>query len=354
LGLDHPPAPLAAYAYVLVEDPGNPSALVAFDVRDASHPREVSWQALPPVRQPITLVPTAHVLIAPQGATLHIFGLNTPARPNPSGSVTLPAGINSVIARGHYAYASLGPSGLEAVDLADPRSPRLLGAVVDPDYDAGAADLDPQTNMIAVIGTSMGGDGSSGVWLVDVGDPAHPEARGSLRVSDKSSPLAVAFGGGRIYATGEVLPEDDFDGSMTAQAMDVIDPTDPEKPKMTGFFAADAPIDAWASPLGVLIRTTEGWTAFMASDALPPSDLGLSGLGSSFAPRSTLPVNGGLTWQGSRVYVATATTSDLTLECYDLGSDMNAVELGATTIQAAAGTTFNKPGTSVTLYSLLR
>jgi hypothetical protein len=107
------------------------------------------------------------------------------------GSVDLPAAGRSLAISGERAIIAAGASGLFIVDVREPASPRLLGQLRGIGF-AFDAVLEGDTAYIAA--------GREGLLVVDVADPAAPRVLGAARQLGFVGSVALASDG-RLYAT---------------------------------------------------------------------------------------------------------------------------------------------------------
>lgn len=124
---------------------------------------------------------------------------------------------------GNYAYVASGNGGLTIINIADPRQPQLVSAQSTPGFarnvyvhPAVIANSEGESNVYAfVVGGSD--DNPSGLWVVDVTDPANPRQIGGYQTSE--SAVDVSIDGRTAY----ILLEDH--GLLT---LDIGDPVSPQ------------------------------------------------------------------------------------------------------------------------------
>src|SRR5439155_14938257 len=100
-----------------------------------------------------------------------------PVTPSILGSVDTPGDAQDLVVKGNLALVADGPSGLQVIDVSNPRAPLMLGSVDTPGAGWGV-DATP-AGLIAVVA-----DGPSGLQIVDTTDPRHPAIIGTLAGGD--------------------------------------------------------------------------------------------------------------------------------------------------------------------------
>jgi hypothetical protein len=190
-----------------------------------------------------------YAYVAAGAAGLQIVNVSNRSNPVIAGSLTLPGNSNDIRIVGNVAYIAGGTAGLQAVDVTNPASPRLLGTLAtganaldlviagNTAYIANASNLviANVTNPAAMIklgtlplaGPIQGVDvdvvrnlavvaaGTTGIYVVDVSNPASPVLRGSLPGGDARD---VAISGNYAFVA-------DYTRSTTS--VDISLPTNP-------------------------------------------------------------------------------------------------------------------------------
>jgi len=102
------------------------------------------------------------------------------------------ANVNHVIVSGSYAYVAEGSSGIQILDVSNPAAPKAVGAL-------------PTTNAtrLAINGSNLYvADNSGGLKVIDVSNPANPQlvANPTLSGSSGAGLERLALAGSRLYA----------------------------------------------------------------------------------------------------------------------------------------------------------
>ena len=118
-----------------------------------------------------------------------------------------------------FRWGQTAPAGtLSLISVADPKRPRILGTL----------NL-PHSNCVALRGTFAyaheGGDGSPGLHIVDVSDPARPWKRGFL-ATGYDAPQAITLHGNFAYLT------------MQSGSPLIVDISNPDAPTLAGQFGS--------------------------------------------------------------------------------------------------------------------
>jgi hypothetical protein len=105
--------------------------------------------------------------------------------PQALSTLTIPGFANGVAVDARHAYIAAGVTGLQVVDVSDPRNPFIVGSV---DTPGNANDVRVVENLVYLA------DGSAGLQIVDVGTPASPVIVGTLDTPGIATDLAVRDG----------------------------------------------------------------------------------------------------------------------------------------------------------------
>ncbi|HPA81843.1 MAG TPA: hypothetical protein PLS95_13575 [Thermoanaerobaculales bacterium] len=141
-------------------------------------------------------------------------------------------------AGGHVYVAQYGD--LSILDVSDPAAPALAGTWEPPSGSIRAGSVDGQ---VAYLATYECG-GTNHIYAVDVSDPAHPMALGSLALDEE--PIAIVSAGHLVYLTTD--PE-----------LVVIDASNPSAPAVVGSYSAAS------ANLGLI--AVAGTTAYVADSS---------------------------------------------------------------------------------------
>jgi hypothetical protein len=148
------------------------------------------------------------------------------------GSVETPGNACAVTVAGNTAYVADGSGGLQVIDISNPASPQVIGAVDTPDSAYG----------ITVVGsTAYVADRNSGLQVIDISNPASPQIIGAVDTPSKAEGVTVV--GSTAYVADGI------------SGLQVIDITNPATPQIIGS------LDTPGSASGV---TVVGSTAYVA------------------------------------------------------------------------------------------
>ena len=110
------------------------------------------------------------------GPRLVVLDVSNPANPTVVGRTeVLPDIVRGVAVAGNYAYVADGSSGLRIINVSDPAAPSEAGFYDTPGHanDVAVAAGDPQGHTYAYVA-----DGDSGLRIINVTDPATPSEAG--------------------------------------------------------------------------------------------------------------------------------------------------------------------------------
>ncbi len=164
-----------------------------------------------------------HAYVAAQFADspgMRVIDISDPHSPQQVGAYEAEDWWNLLVidAEGDLAYL-IGNGDLSILDVSDPAAPALAGTWEPPSGSIRAGSVDGQ---VAYLATYEYG-GTNHIYVVDVSDPAHPMALGSLSFDE--APRAIASVGHLVYLTTD--PE-----------LVVIDASDPSAPAVVGSYSA--------------------------------------------------------------------------------------------------------------------
>jgi hypothetical protein len=194
-----------------------------------------------------------------------------------AGSWDTPGSARDVAISGDYAYVADGSSGLQVIDITNPASPTLAGSYDTPGYARG----------VAVSGDyAYVADDLSGLQVIDITNPAIPTLAGSCDTPGYA--LGVAISGDYAYVA-------DF-----TSGLQVIDISDPTTPTLEG--SCDTPGDAFGVGIsGDYVYVADFTSGLQAIDISDPTTPALEG--SCDTPGNAL----GVTISGDYAYVADET-----------------------------------------------
>lgn len=181
---------------------------------------------------------------------------------------------------GDRAYLTAWGYGLLIVDISDPRAPVELSRV---EYPFATA-IDVEGDFAYVGRTTEGGE----VLVVDVGNPAQPQVRGSI-VTSKAQRLVVHQG--HVFVADETFGPDGGGG------LRVIDVGNPDLPVLAGFYNDDCP-----SAADLAIDRARAIVYLSCDDGLHVVDVSTPGQPQRLARVDGQPVS--VDVRDDRVYVA--------------------------------------------------
>ncbi|MFH0727363.1 MAG: hypothetical protein V2B19_13625 [Pseudomonadota bacterium] len=147
------------------------------------------------------------------GNTPYLSELSTIFR-NIAGTVDMPGNTFDVTVSGNYAYVTAGESGLQIIDVSNPTSPAIVGAVETPEN--SGVNVAISGNHVYVA------DGSSGLQVIDIGNPANPAIIGAVLTPFFAQTVTVS--GNYAYVADSCS---DFEFSSSLQIIDVSNPANP-------------------------------------------------------------------------------------------------------------------------------
>jgi hypothetical protein len=224
---------------------GSGSAFRAVDVTDPQLPTVIGELVVDDTVSSFA-VHLNHAYVAAQfadSAGMRVIDISDPHSPQQVGAYEREDWWNLLVidAEGDLAYL-VGNGDLSILDVSDPAAPALAGSWEPASGSIQAGSVDGQ---VAYLATYEYG-GTNHIYAVDVSDPAHPMALGSLSFDE--APRAVASVGPFVYLTTD--PE-----------LVVIDASNPSAPVVVGSYSPSAP----PSPeFGALAVT--GTTAYVANN----------------------------------------------------------------------------------------
>jgi hypothetical protein len=193
------------YAYVTQGESG----LAVIDVSNPQAPR-IAGTVSTPSRAVGVAVSGAHVYVGDSGSGLVVVDVTVPESPQVVGSAATPGSAGDVSVSDTCAYVCYGPAGgLAMIDVSDPRFPRLIGQVGLTDIESMGAKGVALAGTIACVGTGL-----TGLQLIDVTNPRTASVLGEVDIS--GSGLAIAGAHAYVADYGDGL-----------QVVDIGDPTDP-------------------------------------------------------------------------------------------------------------------------------
>jgi hypothetical protein len=164
-------------------------------------------------------------------ASLQVFDIGGPAKPNPVGGRDLAMEIGYVAVSGNYAYVS-GRHGsgtnwvaaLDVIDISNPSHPRLVGWCDMEDGSVWRVAVSGNHAYLAGNVYDATGDSRCGLRVIDVSNPAKPQLVGWH--DWEGVPYDVAVSGNHAYLSGW-RPS----GTNGVEALEVIDISTPAQPQ---------------------------------------------------------------------------------------------------------------------------
>jgi hypothetical protein len=238
--------------------------LVACDVSSPGFPRIASKEK-DAAKDPQALVAAAsHLYLADGDNGLTVFDLSTPSKPKQVAHLSdIPA--YGLWLDGPTLHVAAGPRGLAAIDVRDPRAPRVLSA----GFDLNGEDTAPVTptriaglfqysrpnqnvleaprtapRTLAVVGTK-----EAAVWLVDVTEPGLPQVLAPLGPARANRVPVLDVAVATLYELGSeggAIPSDERDYAFVlfeeggARHLLTLDVTDPSQSKFKSSIALNA------------------------------------------------------------------------------------------------------------------
>jgi hypothetical protein len=185
---------------------------------------------------------------------LQVIDISDPKNPGIVGACDTPGSARGVYITGSYAYVSDGGSGLQVIDISDPANPSIVGACDTPGY---------AWRGVYVTGTyAYVADGDSGLQVININDPSNPSIVGSCDTP------GYAHG---VYVTGSYAYV--ADGGTWLQAIEI---SDPSNPSIVG--ACDTPFYAYDVYItGPYAYVADGDSGLHVIEINNPENLGIVG-----------------------------------------------------------------------------
>jgi hypothetical protein len=198
--------------------------------------------------------------VADYSSGLQIIDISDPRAPTILASIDTPGYARSVTlsADGTKAYVADESSGLQIIDISDPSAPTILASVYTPGY-ARSVTLSADGTKAYVPG------GYSGLQIIDIGDPNTPTILASIDTSGYAVDVALSADGTKAYVA------DDISG------LQIIDISDPSTPTILA--SVDTSGYAWSvtlSPDGTKAYVADGKSGLQIidiSDSITPKIL---------------------------------------------------------------------------------
>ncbi len=185
--------------------------------------------------------------------------------------------FNGVAMTGSYAYVACGKTGLNVVNLSNPASPAVVGALLTPGYAWG----------VTVAGSyAYVADGSEGLSVVSLKNPASPASVGWIGISGTVKDVAVVNGLAYLAA---------------GNSLQIVDVSNPAAPVVRGSLAFGYPISVVEvkvqNNIAYLAGSAGGLITVDVSNPSSPKQLGiLAPAGNSSASTLGVVVNGTLAY----------------------------------------------------------
>ncbi len=199
----------------------------------------------------VALAGNGIAVIANGGDGLAVYDVSDPTTPSWLASVPLAGTAVDVAVSGDFVWVALTTGGVQVVDLSDPASPVLRGAV----GTGGPA------SRVILPGGAFGyvADGDGGLAILAVGDPDAPTVMGS--VATPGGAWGVAVSGGLGFVAG------------AEQGLRVVDVNDPRAPQEIGAYdmVAGQAFSVAVEP-GDFACVADGTLGFLTVDISDPAN----------------------------------------------------------------------------------
>ena len=198
-------------AHVADHDAG----LHEFDISDISNPVEVGFIDGPDHTSCVA-VSGEYAYIAEYNnyivSDLWVIDISDPSNPDATGYCHLPGGAwKTIIVLDNYAYVTVRDSGLIIIDVEDPFHPEEVGRL----SNIGRVDKFRIQNDLAYLA-----DRNSGIRIVDISEPTSPEQIGIIQLPDEVMSISLSDNYAIIAAYGE---------NAGLYVLDIEDPDNPEQ-----------------------------------------------------------------------------------------------------------------------------
>ena len=152
---------------------------------------------------------------------LDIIDISTPASPTLVGNYDTSGEASGVTVNGNYAYVADGTDGLDIIDISTPASPSLAG-----NYDTGGLAHKVVVSGDGITTYAYVADGISGLTIVDVTDPTTPTLKGTYNTPGTTLPAGTTYA---VALSGNGTTNYAYlaDGSYGLQVVDVTNPASP-------------------------------------------------------------------------------------------------------------------------------
>ncbi|MDP8287851.1 MAG: T9SS type A sorting domain-containing protein, partial [Candidatus Electryonea clarkiae] len=236
--------PLGGWVRVVdIESPDNP---VIVGVVPVSSPERIA-------------VSGNQVYVATLSDGMQVFDISDPENPANMGEYDSDGAVHKVTMSGDYAYVSDDSLGMRIVDISDPANPEEIGS-----YDTPGS----TRNIFLEDTLAYIADGGSGLRIVDVSDPAEPDEIGFIEVEGYCSNVAVD--GGYAYVTIGQPYREPFE--QVISGMYAIDVSDPASPEMMSFYDAVRSVNGIAISDNYAFLTVFSW-GLVVLDISDPDNL---------------------------------------------------------------------------------
>ena len=155
--------------------------------------------------------------IAHYTSGLQILDVSNPESPGIIGAVDTPGSAWAVALSGDFAYVADDRGGLQVVDVGDPWNPAIVASVAMPGYVRGVCVAGSHAYVAEAFPHRL--------EVIDIADPIHPKLAGGVDMPDGAGDVAVS--GGYAYV------------SVGWSGLQVVDITDPQAPGIVGQAATD-------------------------------------------------------------------------------------------------------------------
>jgi len=262
------------------------------DVSDPAHPQAFGSVAIPGGAVAVAVADQYAYVGGPDG--LHVVRCADPAQPVLTGSVATDGTVARVAIAGVHAFAATGARGLQVVDVADPTAPHITCTI---DTARSAQD-------VAVVGTTVYLACNDyayvplpgcGLFVIDAANPVRPATIGALDLGASAGDLAVAGSTAYVLTAGE---------PPFPSALQVVDLTEPETPRVVGMLGLPAASMLAVTPPYVVLGTNS--PALLVIDVTDPAQPQYAGAVQLSDQPNAIAAAGPYAYVGVGVYITGA------------------------------------------------
>jgi hypothetical protein len=269
------------YAYLAVRWNNGGAGLQVVDIYDPAHPQATGYYETGNVGYGAIAVTGSTVLLGgEQNFSWQVWSIDVsnPGAPTLAGVYNAPYEVHDIVVAGKYAYVALSSSGLRILDIGDPAHPWKAGQVGG--WGLWVFDL-------ALDGNTLSFVTDTGIRVEDVSDPAHPK---TISTYTMVNPRGVAAANNYLYVA-------DYETGLR-----VLNASDPANPIEVGSYDGTG-YTYRATASGSLAYTRDSKGIFRVIDVSNPATPVQVGFYSLPADGSD-DEGGDITVAGNHIYVA--------------------------------------------------